>query len=258
MQYACLPYSQYELYAKAKISQAASRKAFSDVYSTLFRNLFNPLDDKTALHIAFSLLVSNGIPGLQSNFDKSLTDGQKKDSLDINTAIGLCKDYMVLQVYRQIQPLSRPLIREDDAHRYVVQDSILIKTRDGAEISAIVVRPRGVTKPRPTILLLTTNTPAQFTILQGTTRFRGYVGMIAFTRGKRFSPNEIVPYEYDGRDCYDVIDWISKQSWCNGKVGMYGGSYNGFTQWAAAKHLHPALKTIVPPLHQPRRGLMCL
>lgn len=27
---------------------------------------------------------------------------------------------------------------------------------------------------------------------------------------------------------------------------MYGGSYNGFTQWAAAKQLHPALKTIVP------------
>lgn len=45
---------------------------------------------------------------------------------------------------------------------------------------------------------------------------------------------------------YDVIDWISKQTWCNGKVGMMGGSYNGFTQWAATKKLHPALKTIVP------------
>ena len=70
--------------------------------------------------------------------------------------------------------------------------------------------------------------------------------MIAFTRGKRFSPDEIVPYEHDGSDCYDVIDWISKQPWSDGRVGMYGGSYNGFTQWAAAKHLHPALKTIVP------------
>src|SRR5262249_57073771 len=38
----------------------------------------------------------------------------------------------------------------------------------------------------------------------------------------------------------------SKQPWCDGRVAMYGGSYNGFTQWAAAKTLHPALKAIVP------------
>jgi len=43
-----------------------------------------------------------------------------------------------------------------------------------------------------------------------------------------------------------VIDWIVKQTWTNGKVGMYGGSYCGFVQWAATKYLRPALKTIVP------------
>src|SRR5690606_17956794 len=41
-------------------------------------------------------------------------------------------------------------------------------------------------------------------------------------------------------------DWISKQPWCNGSVGMFGGSYTGFSQWATAKNVHPALKTIVP------------
>ena len=56
----------------------------------------------------------------------------------------------------------------------------------------------------------------------------------------------MVPYEYDGADARAVIDWISRQPWSDGRVGMYGGSYNGFTQWAAAKRLHPALKTIVP------------
>jgi len=43
-----------------------------------------------------------------------------------------------------------------------------------------------------------------------------------------------------------VITWIARQRWCNGKVGMYGGSYSGFAQWAAAKHMNKALKTIVP------------
>lgn len=53
-----------------------------------------------------------------------------------------------------------------------------------------------------------------------------------------------------------MIDWISKQPWCNGSVGMYGGSYNGFTQWAACKTLHPALKTIVPYVaNRPGMGL---
>jgi predicted acyl esterase len=85
---------------------------------------------------------------------------------------------------------------------------------------------------------------------------RGYVGVMAYTRGKRFSKSEIYPYETDGKDAYDVIDWISKQPWCNGKIGMYGGSYNGFTQWAAAKNLHPALKTIVPYVaNRPGMGL---
>lgn len=85
---------------------------------------------------------------------------------------------------------------------------------------------------------------------------RGYVGVMAYTRGKYLSPDQIEPYEHDGKDAYAVIDWISKQSWSNGAVGMYGGSYNGFTQWAAAKTLHPALKTIVPYVaNRPGMGL---
>ncbi|HTE01071.1 MAG TPA: CocE/NonD family hydrolase [Mucilaginibacter sp.] len=134
----------------------------------------------------------------------------------------------------------------EESKQYIIQDSVLIKTRDGAYISAMVARKKGANTPLPVIL--------QFTIYARQTDVKkikeaaakGYVGVMAYTRGKRYSPDEVVPYEHDGRDVYDVIDWISKQSWCNGKVGMYGGSYNGFTQWAATKKMHPALKTIVP------------
>lgn len=135
---------------------------------------------------------------------------------------------------------------ENSKALYDIQDDVLIKTKDGALISAIVVRKKGITTPQPVIL--------QFTIYVRNRDIKslkeavdnGYVGVMAYSRGKRFSPNEIAPYEHDGKDAYDVIDWISKQSWCNGKVGMYGGSYNGLTQWASTKKLHPALKTIVP------------
>ncbi|MBZ9610081.1 CocE/NonD family hydrolase [Rheinheimera maricola] len=143
---------------------------------------------------------------------------------------------------------------------YDVKDKILIQTRDGAEISAIVVKKKGNSLPLPTIF--------QFTIYVRDDKNgrdinslkkavdNGYVGVIAYSRGKRHSSDNVFPYETDGKDAYDVINWISKQTWSNGKVGMYGGSYNGFTQWAATKQLNPSLKTIVPYVaNRPGMGL---
>lgn len=75
---------------------------------------------------------------------------------------------------------------------------------------------------------------------------RNYVGIIAYARGIRTDLKYYAPFEHEGTDVYDIIDWISKQSWCNGSVGMYGGSYTGYSQWATAKNIHPALKTIIP------------
>lgn len=141
---------------------------------------------------------------------------------------------------------------------YNIQDSVLIKTRDGAFISAIVVRKKGITVPKPAILQYTIYVRDKGRDVKSLKEAvdNGYVGVIAYTRGKRFSSSEIFPYEHDGNDAYDVIDWISKQEWCNGSVGMFGGSYNGFTQWAACKKMHPALKTIVPYVaNRPGMGL---
>jgi putative CocE/NonD family hydrolase len=50
----------------------------------------------------------------------------------------------------------------------------------------------------------------------------------------------------EARDAHDVVEWLAKQPYCNGKVTMWGGSYAGYNQWAAAKEFPPHLKTIVP------------
>src|SRR5262245_52503952 len=130
---------------------------------------------------------------------------------------------------------------------YDVQDNVLIKTRDGASISAIVVRKRGESRPLPTILFYSTYVfvPDDAKIAKKSVD-KGYVGIIAYSRGIRTNLDEYAPYEHDGKDIYDVIEWLTKQPWCDGKAGMYGGSYTGYSQWATAKNLHPALKTIVP------------
>jgi len=141
---------------------------------------------------------------------------------------------------------------------YDIQDSVSVKTRDGAILSAIIVRKKEDNTPKPVILQYTIYVRDKGRDLKTLKEAadHGYVGIMVYSRGKRFSPNEINPYENESTDVYDAIDWISKQKWCNGSVGMFGGSYNGFTQWAACKTVHPALKTIVPYVaNRPGMGL---
>ncbi|WP_281636296.1 CocE/NonD family hydrolase [Flavobacterium marginilacus] len=166
--------------------------------------------------------------------------------------------FLILMISNALSQQTSLTRSEDLESAYDVQDSVMIKTRDGAFISAMVVRKKGVSSPKPVIFQYTIYVRDKGRDLKSLKEAadNGYVGVIAYTRGKRFSSSEIFPYENDGDDAYDVIDWISKQEWCNGSVGMYGGSYNGFTQWAACKKMHAALKTIVPYVaNRPGMGL---
>lgn len=130
---------------------------------------------------------------------------------------------------------------------YIIQDSVFIKTDDGATLSAVVVRKKSVDKPQPTALMFFIYSNLNRSLQEATyAADHGYAGIVADTRGKRLSPDQIAPYEHEVDDVNAVISWIVKQPWSNGKVGMYGGSYSGYAQWAALKHPHPALKTIVP------------
>jgi uncharacterized protein len=130
---------------------------------------------------------------------------------------------------------------------YLIQDSVLIPTKSGISISAIIVRKKTSVQPLPVVLFYTTYYQGTGDAILGKrSADRDYVGVVAYARGIHTNLKDYAPYEHEGTDIYDIIDWISKQNWCNGKVGMYGGSYTSFSQWATAKKLHPALKTIIP------------
>ncbi|HXC18221.1 MAG TPA: CocE/NonD family hydrolase, partial [Holophagaceae bacterium] len=105
----------------------------------------------------------------------------------------------------------------------------------------------GVTQPLPVVLFFTTYSegPGDADFAKEAAD-HGYVGIVAYSRGIRTDIKQYTPYLHDGEDADDVIDWISKQPWCDGKVGMFGGSYTGFVQWSAVRHPPAALKTIVP------------
>jgi putative CocE/NonD family hydrolase len=141
-----------------------------------------------------------------------------------------------------------PALAQDESQSEYNVEDVLINTSNDGKISAMVVSKKGEMKAHPVVLQYTIYVRDKGGDLKISKQLadRGYVSVVAYSRGKRFSNNEILPYENDAADAHEVIDWIAQQKWCNGKVGMFGGSYNGFTQWAATKRLHPALKTIVP------------
>ncbi|ETS74386.1 hypothetical protein PFICI_14252 [Pestalotiopsis fici W106-1] len=77
---------------------------------------------------------------------------------------------------------------------------------------------------------------------------RGYAVINIDARGAGMSEGNIRWWgEQDARDIYDTIDWLSKQSWCNGSVGMVGNSWLATSQLNFAARLkHPALKALAP------------
>ncbi|SIQ38141.1 hypothetical protein SAMN05880574_11191 [Chryseobacterium sp. RU37D] len=128
---------------------------------------------------------------------------------------------------------------------FTVKDSITIQTKDNAFLSLTLILNKDK-NPQNTILINTIYPDKNNIELLRNFVNNGYAGVILHARGKYLSNNDIEPFEHDADDINAAIDWIIKQPWSNGKVGMLGGSYLGFSQWAAAKKLHPALKTIIP------------
>lgn len=74
----------------------------------------------------------------------------------------------------------------------------------------------------------------------------GYIVVIQDVRGRFASGGAYGGFAQEFDDGYDTVDWASKLPGSNGSVGMYGASYFGFTQLAAAVGGHPALKTLAP------------
>ena len=83
---------------------------------------------------------------------------------------------------------------------------------------------------------------------------RGYAIAVQDTRGRYQSDGDFVPFEFEGRDGADTIEWLRRQPFCNGKVAMFGASYVGATQVLALSENPEGLKAIAPQLTTARHG----
>jgi putative CocE/NonD family hydrolase len=75
---------------------------------------------------------------------------------------------------------------------------------------------------------------------------RGYIVIVQDTRGCGASDGDWYPYRTEADDGADTIAWAAALPFSDGQVGMYGASYFGFTQWAAAIRQPSALKALIP------------
>jgi len=126
--------------------------------------------------------------------------------------------------------------------------------RDGIRLATDIFRPKGDKK----VPVIFSKTPYNFNSWgdgeqrNGTYQSaleavkRGYAYVVQNERGRYFSEGDwdiLGPPTTDG---YDAIDWLSKQSWCNGKVAPIGCSSTAEWQMAVVGLNHPALTTFIP------------
>ena len=235
----------YEVFARTRARQGEDGSAFDEALRQSFRETLGRLDDRTSALVMRALGVD--LPAVQQNLTDALEPQKGKSAISLADALTLIRAYQAEQAFRSFAPLAASLIAEDDRRRYVIDQDIPVRTPDGATVCVLVVRPRSVAGRLPALLNFTIYADPKTTLDEARrTASNGYAGVEGLTRGKGCSPEPPVPYEKDGSDAAALIDWISRQPWSDGRVGMFGGSYEGFTQWAAAKHMPKALKALMP------------
>ena len=138
-----------------------------------------------------------------------------------------------------------------------------VRTRDGVHLATDVYLPAGERggrdeTPGDTILIrLPYDKSGEYTFIPLIAEYftaRGYRVAVQDVRGKFRSEGEAMLFVNEVRDGSDALDWIVQQPWSNGRVAMWGDSYYGYTQWAAAASGHPALKAIAPRVTGTRLG----
>ena len=132
---------------------------------------------------------------------------------------------------------------------YDLRWGVKIPMRDKVELNATLYLPKtpdGSPPKTPVIFTLTPYISDSYHARAACFASHGYAFALVDVRGRGNSGGEFEPFANEPRDGHDAVEWLAKQSFCDGKVAMWGGSYAGFDQWATAKEFPPHLATIVP------------
>jgi uncharacterized protein len=133
-----------------------------------------------------------------------------------------------------------------------VELDVPMRMRDGTVLLADIYRPEAHGK----FPVLLKRTPYDKSVAIRRTAYldpiraasHGYAVVIQDVRGRYASEGDFSPFFQETTDGYDTVEWCAGQPWSSGRVGMFGRSYHGATQWLAACTTPPALQAIYPGL----------
>jgi putative CocE/NonD family hydrolase len=135
-----------------------------------------------------------------------------------------------------------------------IDRNVLMEMRDGTLLAADIYRPGGKGK-YPVIIVRTPyhiDEVLSFSYVTALPSLQaGYALVMAYVRGRFGSQGKYdlaAPREIEGADCYDTVEWVASQPWCDGNIGMAGESALGTVQWRTARENPPHLRAIAPSL----------
>lgn len=123
---------------------------------------------------------------------------------------------------------------------------VRIPLRDGVHLNGTLYLPPRHETPTPALFTLTPYIAQTFHDLGMYFAAHGFPFLGIDVRGRGNSEGDFRPLLNEADDAFDIVEWIARQPFCDGKVAMWGGSYGGYVQWAAASRLPRHLATIVP------------
>jgi len=125
--------------------------------------------------------------------------------------------------------------------------NVPVPMRDGVKLSTDLYLPDG-DGPFPTILERTPYDNSLEAFEQHARRSvdRGFAVALQDCRGRFDSEGLYTPFRNEAHDGFDTHEWIGRQSWSTGRVGMRGGSYDGWVQWTSATLGSKHLQAIAP------------
>ncbi len=132
-----------------------------------------------------------------------------------------------------------------------IEINVPVRMRDGAVLYADVYRPDDGRRHPAVLTRLPYNKSVEFPTCAGYLNpllyaRAGYAVVVQDVRGTGSSEGTASFWQQEVQDGYDSVEAIAGQPWCDGNIGMFGYSYFGYTQWAAAVARPPHLKAICP------------
>jgi putative CocE/NonD family hydrolase len=129
----------------------------------------------------------------------------------------------------------------------IEERDVLIPMRDGVRLATDIWRP-DTDRPAPVLVSRTPYGKAMIALASEPAELAaaGFAVLIQDCRGRFGSEGEWGYIECEAPDGYDTVEWAAAQPWSNGRVGMFGASYMGYTQWLAAVLRPPHLEVMAP------------